>query len=95
MPEECFICSTNHRVYKEKGRALSNSTSVWVSDACYKCFTHPRNVNKTMTVNDKFAGDHPNQSLRDVIDRFHSVTERIVWYAKVSLVLILHRKNLM
>ena len=30
---------------------------------------------------------------RDVVDLFHLVTERIVWYAKVSLILILVRKS--
>ena len=37
--------------------ALSTVTSVWVSDACYKRYTRPRNVNKTVSV-----GDQPNQS---------------------------------
>ena len=32
---------------------------------------------------------------RDVVDLLHSVTEPITWYAKVSLILILLRKNLM
>ena len=32
---------------------------------------------------------------RDVVDLFHSVTERISWYAKVSLIFILVRKSLM
>ena len=42
--------------------ALPTVTSVWVSDPCYKCYTHPRNVNKTVTVSDECAGDQPNQS---------------------------------
>ena len=37
-------------------------TAVWVSDACYKRYTHPRNVNNTVTVCDECAGDHPIQS---------------------------------
>ena len=87
MSEECFICSTNNRVCKEKrGRRLgeraqkflvkaaetpkddlitatfSTVTSVWVSDACYNRYTHPRNVNKAVSVGDECAGDQPNQS---------------------------------
>ena len=120
MSEECFICSTNNRVCKEKrGRRLgeraqkflvkaaetpkddlitatfSTVTSVWVSDACYNRYTHPRNVNKTVSVGDECAGDQPFSHLRDVVDLFHLVTERIAWYAKVSLILILLRKNQM
>ena len=30
---------------------------------------------------------------RDVVNLLHSVTERIAWYEKVSLILILLRKN--
>ena len=32
--------------------ALYTVTSVWVSDACYKRYTHPRNFNKTVSVGD-------------------------------------------
>ena len=42
--------------------AFSTVTSVWVSDACYNRYTHPRNVNKTVSVGDECAGDQPNQS---------------------------------
>ena len=42
--------------------ALSTVTFVWVSDACYKRYIHPRNINKTVTVGDEQAGDQPNQS---------------------------------
>ena len=48
-----------------------------------------------MSVGDECAGDQPFSRLRDVVDLFHLVTERIAWYAKVSLILILLRKNLM
>ena len=41
---------------------MSTVTSVRVSDACYKHYTHPRNVNKTVSVSDECAGDQPNQS---------------------------------
>ena len=120
MSEECFICSTNNRVCKEKrGRrlgekaqkslvkaaetpkgglitaTLSTVSSVWVSDVCYKRNTDPRNVNKTVSVGDECAGDQPFSHLRDVVDLFHLVTERSAWYAKVSLILILLRKNQM
>ena len=82
MSEECFICSTNHRVCnKKRGRelgekaqkslvkaaeprkddlitgALSTVTSVWVSNIYYKHYTHPRNVNKTVTVGDECDRD--------------------------------------
>ena len=43
---------------------MSTVTSVFVSDACYKRHTHPRNVNKskTVTVGDECPGDQRNQS---------------------------------
>ena len=91
MSEECFICSTNNRVWKEKkGRrlgekaqkslikaaetrkddlitaALSTVISVCVSDACYKRYTHPRNVNKTVPVGDECAGDQPNRETSSI-----------------------------
>lgn len=43
---------------------MSAVTSVWVSDACYKCYTHPRNVNRTLTIGDECAGDQLNHSFR-------------------------------
>ena len=46
MPEECFN--------------LSTVTSVWVSDACFKPYTKPRNFNKTVAVSDGCAQDLPN-----------------------------------
>ena len=46
MPEECFN--------------LSTVTSVWVSDACFKPYTQPRNFNKTVAVSDGCAQDLPN-----------------------------------
>ena len=75
--------------------ALSTVTSVWVLDARYKRNTDPRNVNKTVPVGDEYAGDQPFSHLRDVVHLFHLDTERIAWYAKVSLILILLRQNLM
>ena len=42
--------------------AQTTVISVWVSDACYKRYTHQRNINKTVTVGDDCAGDQPNQS---------------------------------
>ena len=42
--------------------ALSTVTSIWVSDACYKRYTHTSNVNKTVSIGDECAGDQPNQS---------------------------------
>ena len=44
--------------------AFPTVTSVWVSDACYKHYTHPRNINKTVSVGDECAGDQPNQSFK-------------------------------
>ena len=41
--------------------ALSTLTSVWVLDACYNRYNHPRNVNRTVTVADEYARDQPNQ----------------------------------
>ena len=41
--------------------SLSTVTSVWVSDACYKRYTHPRKVNKTVIVADECTEDQPNQ----------------------------------
>ena len=41
---------------------LSTVTSVWVSDACYEHYTHPKNVNTTVAVADECTGDQPNQS---------------------------------
>ena len=68
---ECFICSTNNCICKEKKEiklgeksgkslvkpaetrkgnlltaALSTVKSVWISDAYYKCYVHPKNVEK-------------------------------------------------
>ena len=42
--------------------ALSTVTSVWVSNACYKRYTDPRNVNKTVTSNGNCDRDQKNQS---------------------------------
>ena len=59
---ECFICSTNHRVCKDERKKGEKAPVkfVRVSDAYYKRYIHPRNVNKTVIVNDKCAGDQPN-----------------------------------
>ena len=42
--------------------ALSTVTSVWVSDACYKHFALPGNVNKTVNVSGAFTGAQINHS---------------------------------
>ena len=39
---------------------FSPVTSVWISDACYKFYTHPINANKTVTVGDECAGIERN-----------------------------------
>lgn len=42
--------------------ALSTVAFVWVSGAFCTLCTHPRNVNKTITVDDKYPRDQSNQS---------------------------------
>ena len=59
MSGECLNFSTNDRVCKKKSwRKLGGNTH----NACQKHYTHPRNVNKTVTVTGRCTRDQPNQS---------------------------------
>ena len=106
MSEDCFICSTNHHVCKEKiekklgekaqkslvraaetpkedliTAPLSTVTSVWVRDVCYKLQLLVMSAPEINQISHS----------KDVVNLLHSVIERIVWQAKVSIILILLR----
>ena len=72
--------------------AVSTATSAWVSDAYYKHYTHPRNVKKPLLLLRSTPETNQISHFRDVVDLLRLVTDRIVSYAEVSLVLVLLRK---
>ena len=73
--------------------ALSTATSAWVSDAYYKRYTHPRNVKKPLLLLRSVPETNQISHFRDIVNLLRLVTDRIVSYVEVSLVLVLQRKN--
>ena len=69
--------------------------SVWVPRAYINAILTLEMLTKPYLLVMSVLGINQISHSRDVVDLLHLVTECITWYAKVSLIFILLRKNLM